>query len=215
MRRETIKNIVITSAFFGSLWGMAEATLGYFFHFLSHIIPGIAGFFMFPIGFYFMTKALRETGKLSSIFCTASVAATIKLVDLFLPFLSPIDTLNPAVSILMESLAVILVFRIVSLEKGAFGFKQALITSAGWRVAFALYLSIFSLPYGLLMSGFKNILRFLLLDSAINGIIIFAYLKIEKPKKEWPFARIMRAHPSISFLIVVVAISTELIFSFI
>ena len=52
MKREAVTKIAVVSLFWGALWGIAEATLGYLAHLIS-LIPGIAGFIMFPIGFYF------------------------------------------------------------------------------------------------------------------------------------------------------------------
>ncbi len=182
MNRETIKKMAVIPVFWGALWGIAEATIGYLAH-LVLILPGIAGFFMFPIGFYFMTRAYRETGKIATLFTTAAVAASIKLVDFFLPGLSPIKTINPAVCILMESLVVILIFKVVNFEKGTLRFREAFAVSIGWRLGFVFYsflLLVFSISGEFFQMGVENILRFLLLESIINAVIITAYLKAEK-----------------------------------
>lgn len=95
------RQLIWISLFWGSLWGLAEATLG---HVLHHVpIPGIAGYVMFPIGVFFMVQAFNHSGKLSAIHLTALVAANIKLLDLFLPARSPFAAINPAVAILCEA----------------------------------------------------------------------------------------------------------------
>lgn len=182
MNKEAIKKWMVVSVFWGALWGFAEATLGYLAH-LVLLIPGIAGFIMFPIGFYFMTRAYRETGKLASLFSTAAVAASIKLVDLFLPGLSPIKTINPALCILMESLVVIALFKAVKFDLGKIRFKEALAAAAGWRIAFLAYSSllfVFSVSGEFFQGGIVPVLRFLLLGSIVNAVLITVYLQAEK-----------------------------------
>lgn len=203
----------MVSIFWGALWGITEATLGHLAHMVV-ILPAIAGFIMFPIAFYFMTRAYRETGKIGVLFSTATVAASIKLVDLFLPGLSPIHTINPAIFILIESLAVILVFKVMSFEKGKFRFKEAFTVSIGWRLGYIIYylfLFTFSISREFFQIGIENILRFLILESIINALIIAVYLKFERPfnrsKKQW-FAS---AVPVISLTVFTIAILLKFI----
>ena len=195
MKRETVTKIAMVSLFWGALWGIAEATLGYLAHLIT-VIPGIAGFIMFPIGFYFMTRAYKAVGKTGVLFSTAAVAASIKLLDLFLPGLSPIKTINPALSILMEALAVMVVFKLLDgsrVEAGGFRFRDALAASAGWRLGFLFYSSllfVFAVSEEFIQMGLVHLLRFMLLESVINALIIVGYLKMEKLLKweKWSFA---------------------------
>ncbi len=202
MKKEVIKKTLVISLFWGALWGIAEATLGYLAHLVT-IIPGIAGFIMFPIGFYFMTRAYRETGKLGALFSTAAVAAGIKLVDLFLPVLSPIKTINPAMAILMEGLVLLVIYKILQKSRRTFGFLEALLAASGWRVGFILYsalLLVFSIDDEFF--GVVNISRFLLLESIINAGIIAVYLTAEKSLKRsrtWWFASGSAVGPALSF----------------
>ena len=182
MNRDTLKQMAVISLFWGALWGIAEATIGYLAH-LVIFIPGIAGFIMFPIGFYFMTRAYKDTGKPGILFSTAAVAASIKLVDLFLPHLSPIYTINPAIAILMESAAVFLVFKLLNAKPLQFRFGEIFIASTGWRLGFLFYSAILfvtAVSQEFIQMGLGHILRFVLLESVINAFIIIAYLKAEK-----------------------------------
>jgi hypothetical protein len=182
MNRDTLKQMAVVSLFWGALWGIAEATFGYLAH-LVVFIPGIAGFIMFPIGFYFMTRAYKDTGKAGSLFITAAAAASIKLVDLFLPNLSPIHTINPAIAILMESAAVFLVFKLLNAKPLQFRFGEVLIASTGWRLGFLFYSAILfvtAISQEFIQMGLAHILRFVLLEPVINAVIIIAYLKAEK-----------------------------------
>jgi hypothetical protein len=185
MKKDTMKEILTISLFWGSLWGIAEATLGYLVHLVT-IIPGIAGFIMFPIGFYFMTRAYRESGKAISLFSTSAAAAAIKLVDLFLPGPGPIVTINPALAILMEGAVLMVIYKVLRENQRVFRFRESLLAAAGWRAAFILYsfiLLIFSISDDFFHIGIGNILRFFLLESLVNAAIIITYLKTEKSLK--------------------------------
>ena len=118
------RQLIWIPLFWGSLWGLAEATLGHVLHQIP--IPGIAGYVMFPIGAFFMVQAFNHSGKLSAIPLTALMAAHIKLIDLILPARSPFVVINPVVAILCESLVIVLFLRfsdpwkILSREKSRF-----------------------------------------------------------------------------------------------
>gem|GEM_PF-4055850 len=99
-RAETLKAIF----FWGALWGIWEATAGHAAHFIR--VPGLPGFIMFPAAFFFMSRAFLQSGKLTSIFVAACIAASIKLLDFFIPAQNIQAVVNPAQAILLESLAV-------------------------------------------------------------------------------------------------------------
>lgn len=208
MSKENERKNVGTFIFWGSLWGLAEATLGSLFH----IVPWIAGFFMFPIGFYFMKKALNDSGKLVSIFYTASIAAGIKLTGLFFPFQHPAKVLNPAASIMMEALAVILFFSIFSYEKGHFKLREIIAVTLGWRLIFITYhmvLLAFSLYDGILQMDMFTMIRFLVVESIINAFIISFFLRTEKSSREPLFTRFIKPGFINSFILLAAAIFAE------
>lgn len=120
------------SLFWGSLWGLAEATLGHTLHQIP--LPGLAGYVMFPVGTFFMVMASRHSGRSSAIFLTALVAANIKLLDLLLPAQNPIAVVNPAVAILCESFAVGLLFQLRDFEKILSRMDYLLGMAFVWRV---------------------------------------------------------------------------------
>lgn len=188
----TPKSVVIIALFWGSLWGLTEATLGYLVHLIT-AIPGMAGFFMFPIAFYFMTRAYKERGQAGTIFATAAVAASLKLVDLLLPGLNPLKTINPAISILMEAMAVIFVIRSMKVDRVEkvdrvkqagmirFRFRDAILAGLYWRGGFiglSLLWAILSLADNPWETGILNITRFLILETMVNAVIIVACVKI-------------------------------------
>jgi len=197
--------------FFGALWGIAEATLGYFLHLASVFVPGISGFIMFPIAFYFMKSAYDKTGKLQSVLWTASIAGGIKLFDLFLPGLTPLDSIVPVFAMLTESLAVMLFIYLYNKHRAKFPLGEAFLASVGWRGVFLLFQLIVPLPKTLFDGGAMLVLRFLFLEGIINALIIAALAKVPQPIKS--FARFAEAHPSVLFALLPMAIATEIIFS--
>jgi len=102
--KKSFSHSFLIALFWGSLWGLAEATLGHILHLLR--IPGLAGFVMFPVGVFFMIKAYQDSRNLNMILATSIVAATIKLSNMLFPGTIPFDVLRPAIAIICESLVV-------------------------------------------------------------------------------------------------------------
>lgn len=104
----------------GLNWGLAEATLGHFLHWLP--VPGLAGAIMLPVGLFFMSRALwaAEAARPAAApgrsgfslparipavpFLVSAVAAAIKMIDVLLPGRGLIMGLRPALAILTEGL---------------------------------------------------------------------------------------------------------------
>ncbi len=175
-------NRLETLFFWGALWGLAEATLGS----LLHILPWIAGMVMFPIAFYFMKKALNDTGNLASIFYTSSIAAGIKLAGLLLPWQSPGQVIKPATWILLEGAAVVLFFKVFHYMKNqsrSFSFANILPLTLGWRVLYMIYylaMTTLSTQGSMQQMSLLTMTRFLVIDAVVNALLINLYLKLEK-----------------------------------
>jgi len=157
--------------FWGSCWGLMEATLGYLLHGMAVSLPGLPGFILFPVAVWIMRQANDSTGRKDIVLQMSVIAASLKLLDFMIPGNDPIRILNPALSILMEGAAVTVVimrFEILSLDKSfLMGFL--------WRGVFLTYMvliSFFGLPAGLVTSGWAVALRFWILESAVNALII-------------------------------------------
>ena len=199
----------IQIVYWGSLWGIAEATLGYVLHIAAIQLPGVPGFVMFPVAFYFMRKAYLSTGKPGVVFQVALVAALIKGCDFLVPGNIPIRILNPALSILLEGLAVAVVFAYAEKRETAVGFASVFSMGVLWRAVFLFYLfliSLIDLPATLVTDGLQVSLRFLLLESFVNATLMFAYLKIEKT------ARVVRVTPLAAYAALATAIMLTLAF---
>lgn len=181
-RINDLKKVITTAIYFGACWGIVEAVLGFIIHSIP-MIPGMAGFIMFPIGFYFMNRALKSSGTLWGISGTAVIASGIKLLDLFLPGLPAIYTINPAICILIESVAVIGTYKVFVREykkERRFDFTYIVSSSAAWRIIFFLYsimLGVLSISTEFIRQGSDHIIQFLLLGTLIDVVLIMMYTR--------------------------------------
>lgn len=97
----------------GLLWGIAEATIGCGLHCLH--IPGVV-YIMLPIGLLSMGAGVYLTRRCSSIIVVSTIAATVKLLDLFiLKGIPTVWVLNPAIYILLEGVGAWIVLKIAIL----------------------------------------------------------------------------------------------------
>ncbi len=188
---------------FGALWGLSEASIGYMLHFLPY---GFSGMFMFPIGFYFMYNAYKQTNKQNAVLWVGIIAATIKLVDLLLPTRSLLSVINPATSILLESLVV---FAFVKMYNSKKVFVPSLALGLGWITLFALTQAfIFRPASGLYLYPLNEILIFVLLNAVVSGLLIALYLKKEDLAM-WRFG-LRKASYVLPLLALAIAIALEL-----
>jgi hypothetical protein len=206
------KNDLLLILFWGSLWGIAEATIGLALHIAAIALPGLPGFLMFPVAFYFMKKVFDATGKTSSVFYVSVLAALIKLSDFLLPVSMAIRIINPALSILLEGLAVSLVLRFFPIKKTIpAAFLQPFSMAVIWRALFLAYLfiiSLYGLPAALVTDGIVTSLRFLLLESFINCLLMGSWLLWGKTSPKHPSSQI---RPIYSYALLVLAIGLQLI----
>jgi hypothetical protein len=89
----------------GSVWGFAEATLGYLLHIVR--VPGLPGFVMAPVAVFALEHAYRRTERLAAIPSAALVAALLKLGAVAVPGIDVLAVINPVRAILFESLVVL------------------------------------------------------------------------------------------------------------
>jgi len=143
-KRQSLVHLIIGILLFGSIWGVLEATLGGFLHMI--IFPN-KGAIMAGIGVAIMSSALAIYKKPSMLPGIGIVAASFKLLDVWLFFLpiTSIHIINPAMAIIFESLAfsLVAVFVMKRIAKNAFigvgaGVLAGLISAIAW-VYFAIY----------------------------------------------------------------------------
>ncbi|MFP4548973.1 MAG: hypothetical protein ACLFQM_12640 [Fidelibacterota bacterium] len=158
----------------GALWGIAEATIGHLLHFLP---CGFSGMVMFPIGFYFMYNAYLTTDKKSAVLATGIIAASIKFIDFILPMKSPMGIINPAMSIVLESL-VVYGFLKVFASKKSFSYTFGL--GLSWVVLFTLAQAVIFRPAaGLYLAPLLQMVGFILMNGIVSGFLVGLYLQKE------------------------------------
>ncbi|MCD6446801.1 MAG: hypothetical protein J7L40_01410 [Candidatus Marinimicrobia bacterium] len=168
---KTIRTIVLM----GTLWGICEASIGYGLHFLPY---GFSGMFMFPISMYFMYNAYKQSNSKSAILWVGLIAASIKFIDLLLPTRSPMSVINPATSIILESLVVFTFAKV-------FQYKKIVVSSYlvgfAWILLFTFTQALIFRPEtGLYTLPIFQIILFLVLNALVSGSLIVIYLKNEE-----------------------------------
>jgi hypothetical protein len=172
--------------FWGSVWGLGEATLGHLLHICG--VPGLAGFVLFPLGLYFMMQACLVTGRRSAMMGTALVACAIKMVDFVLPGPTPLAVINPSLAILFESLVVMFLLSAGNLLQRKPSFYRLWFISVSWRIGYAMAIwgiaQIFPIP-SFLDLGLVRGFQFFLLESLANGLLIFFVFQMKRPIPHW------------------------------
>ncbi len=161
-----------TILFYGALWGILEATLGYLLHFTT--LP-VAGAIMFPIGFAIMRQARLKTESKIAPIQIAAVASCIKLVNLlFVPIW--INAFNPAMAILIEGAFATLLLR----DESKVNMISSILAASGWRLTYVSMLLI-QLYAGykirLFSNGYLGLIPYFTLDAITNGLLVLMIVK--------------------------------------
>ncbi|TNF08117.1 MAG: hypothetical protein EP317_03675 [Bacillota bacterium] len=133
------KNIIRTTLFFGAIWGLLEATLGYLLQFLP---PLVSGSIMFPIAATILTITYLNTKSKTSILWVGVIAAAIKSINFFMPGLLPIKTYNPMIAIMLQSIVMVGVCYIIDYKKLPYSLLGLSAASLLWRVLFYANITI-------------------------------------------------------------------------
>ncbi len=167
---------VVHVLFWSALWGLFEATAGY----LLHLLPISIGWIIwFPAAYFFMERMYTKTGKAYAVLFGALFAASVKLLNLFVPGIRIDRVLNPAVSILLEAVGVFLVLTMLK-NFSKYCFVQAIGASIIWRGLYLLYLLM--VPQWMFdispLADSVKLISFCVKESIINAAVIFTFLKI-------------------------------------
>ncbi len=200
--------------FFGGIWGIVEATVGY----VLHIIPGLSiymtGAVLFPFAGLILYKAYQVTNSKSSLLFVGVIAAAIKAFDFFLPFNNPFKIINPMLSIIMESIALVLVISLLKKEDFASKASGLLIASVSWRLLYFAYMGIQFLTSGFVyLETFSQYLQFFgiyALGSALLGMG-FIYLDQWVRNSDTKLSKVNLNHPVFSALSVIIAIALTIL----
>jgi hypothetical protein len=208
-KKLTFAGLSAVALFYGALWGLAEATAGHILHLLR--IPGLAGFIMFPVGFFLMRRAFSRSGRFLAVFLTSWIAAGIKLADLLLPGAAFLAVWNPVQAILLQGLAaagILLAARKIRLTAA-----QPVLASLSWRLAYIalsfLWIELLA-ARNLFQVGPTFLLRFLFLDSLANGLLIYFIMKIRLPLPTEKTMKLFR-RPALAAALLIAALAAEVL----
>ncbi|MCX5774855.1 MAG: hypothetical protein NTV44_00530 [Firmicutes bacterium] len=169
------KSVLFTVIFFGAVWGILEATLGYGLHYLPDFISGSV---MFPIGAALMFWAYRSTQKRSSVFYVALIAASLKAVNFLMPFTMALKIYDPMIAILLQS---VVVFAAVTfMEKKSLPLQLGTVaaSSLAWRTLFIVnqYVNhaITGFNHGQLASV-NTLMTFIFLNAIFEILVMLAF----------------------------------------
>lgn len=180
MKRENVKKMSTYALFYGSLWGITEATLGHLLHTLPVLISGSI---MFPIAISLMYRAYISTGSRSTLIFMGVTAAVIKLVDIFIPGLPAIKTLNPMIAIMLEATAVTIFITLLNSNKILHSILAAIGASLLWRTLFVT-MSFFIHNYTSAKIGWVNsserVYSFIVMNGLVSAVITFLVIQLSK-----------------------------------
>jgi hypothetical protein len=165
--------------FYGGIWGLLEGSLGFALHLLPRVtpFPRLAGFVMFPLGLIFMVAAIQATRRPAGALAVAAVAAAVKGATLALPMVQFIFIRNPVMAILMEGTVVTLSAYLTNyLRVSSRSVLAAFGVGIGWRGLFLLANLTLGIQGGILGRPTASLLQFLLLEGAVNGVLILLFI---------------------------------------
>lgn len=198
--------IVVKIIFFGAIWGIIEATLGYALHLLPALI---AGSLMFPLVMLVLYKAYQNIGSRKAVLFVGMVAILIKATNLFLPMLPPAKTINPMIAMFLQSLLVFAVIPMLSSEKPLNKITGIMVASFSWRLGMIGYYLFNALNSGFIdfriasfNPGFSFVVIEGLLSAALAIILLFATNKIKVMDK----INTLRINPLVSSAILALAL---------
>lgn len=201
--------------FFGALWGIAEASIGY----LLHIIPGlslyVSGAIMFSFASIILYKAYQKTHSRMSLLYIGIVAAAIKAVDFFLPFTNPFKIINPMLSIIFEALALFAVITMLSREDLKSKATALMIGSLAWRVLFFAYMGTQYLSSGFVyLQTAGQYLEFFVVYALLSAAIALAFVYLDQllVKRAFKLPRLDIVNPAISFITLALAVILTILF---
>jgi len=232
------KKMISTVIFWGSLWGLTEATLGYLLHLIK--IPGLAGAVMATIAFYFLYRLYQPTGSAAAVIGASLVAAGLKSLDIVVSPVGLMDVINPVQAIIIEGLVATLALKVLNRRPVRSRLRiviSGLLFSFGSNLAYGLISFIESLAFysgNIFQTGPVSLAKFFLLSPLVTGFFVIGWLMAGKitvnnqgrklkqvdsirPHRLYPVADQLRkffdrnpSRPAVSLSIFVVAVLTHL-----
>ncbi|MBD3220829.1 hypothetical protein GF314_06265 [bacterium] len=214
--------LLLAGLFWGAIWGLYEATVGYLVHAFVRM-PGTSAVLLVPFAVYCMVRAMAASGTVRAAGVAAIIAASIKLVDLLLPNPTLIAVLNPAMAIVLEGAVFVGVGSWLS--AGSFAREgrrpalgtvavAALVFSLGWRVLFLTWSAALAAGWstGMLTGGWQGpVLGFVLRDGLMSAVVIVGVLAVAARGVSGARGGAARAVPGASVVaaVLVLAVAAE------
>lgn len=200
-----MKKQLSTIVFFGAMWGLLEATLGYALHFLPVLISGSI---MFPLAAMILMMADKKLEQPWLLMMIGFVAASIKSINFFMPGLLPIKTYNPMIAIMIQSLVMVGVVYVTKKKSIGFALVTLGLASFLWRGLFLVnnvinhQLTGFNFPQ---LSSLNATIDFMMVYGAVGAlfsiILYLGWISLEK-KVSWTW----RPHVALSLGMMVLAV---------
>lgn len=130
----------------------------------------------FPVAYFFIHKAYRDTNSIPAVMLTALTASSLKLINLFFP--GRVDVvLNPAVSIILEALSMMLVYQyVIDKQLAKINPLTVLLTGVIWRALYICY--ILCMPQSFFdiapFTTINSFMEHMLLKNVVNAAFISA-----------------------------------------
>jgi len=186
MNNKLLKQLSII-VFYGAIWGIVEASVGYVLHFLPALI---AGTIMFPFATIILYRTYKASQNQWSVLGVGFIAVLIKSLNFLMPFNNAFKIINPMISIVLESLVLMVVMKSLSQSKWMTKISLVSVSSLLWRGLFLGYLGIQALTSGYIaiqISSIDEVVSFLIiagLMSALMSVVLLSVFSIPKKLKD-------------------------------
>ena len=173
-KKTFISNII----FWGSIWGIMEATLGYLLHWLPQLISGNI---MFPIGAAILLLAYKVNSSRLTVMGVGLVATLIKAINLCMPNISMFKVLNPMISMLIQTLLFVIIVPLIIDKRSYYRSFFVIFASILWRGAYVLIMAIQYLDSGYIqtcLNTYEKALKFIVINGMLSGIFASALIAI-------------------------------------
>lgn len=193
--------------FYGSIWGIFESTVGYFLHLLP---IRVGSFIWLPVACFFMSQVYKSTSKYSSIIYISLLSSSIKLINLFMP-VSIDKVVNPAISIVLEGCAFLLILYAVNNKKLRLSpLVKTFLFNTSWRLFYLVYLLF--VPKWMFekssLTSLNSLFEFLVISNLKSGIGIYIYFKFQEKIKVPVVRKLKPAFALLLFVINIICVFT-------
>lgn len=182
--------------FWGSLWGLTEASLGFLLHGLK--IPGLAGSVLPAIAFYFLYRLYQSGGSAGDVFGASLIAAGLKSLDIVVSPMDLMSVINPVRAIILEGLVAALALQVLNRRPVRSMVRiilSGLLFPFGSSLAYGLTAFIESSVFhsgNIFQTEPVNLIRFFLLSPLVTAFVITSWLMAGKVKDKSQCRKLLR-----------------------